>query len=161
MQTISLQTPVGTLWISEENQALCQVAFHEPVNVRYQSTPLLTQAAQQLTEYFDGRRTHFKLPLTLTHGTPFQQQVWQQLLTIPYGELWHYQQLAEAINNPQAVRAVGQANRRNPLPIVVPCHRVIGKNGQLTGYMGTQGLAIKAHLLQLEGISLENLTHSH
>ena len=101
----------------------------------------------QLDEYFAGTRTRFDLPLRL-HGTPFQVEVWEQLRRIPYGETISYGELARRVGNANASRAVGLANGQNPLPIVVPCHRVIGANGKLTGYGG--GLPIKARLLELE-----------
>ena len=104
-------------------------------------------AVAQLTEYFAGTRQEFDLPLGAT-GTPFQQQVWDALTTIPYGATVTYRDIAVAIGSPRAVRAVGLANGRNPLPIVVPCHRVVGANGTLTGYGG--GLAAKQQLLDLE-----------
>ncbi len=105
-------------------------------------------AATQLHEYFAGSRTIFDLPLAPA-GTAFQQEVWRTLATIPYGATWSYRDLAEAIGKPAAVRAVGAANGRNPLPIVLPCHRVIGADGRLIGFGG--GLGIKAALLNLEG----------
>ncbi len=101
----------------------------------------------QLMEYFDGRRRQFDLPLA-PNGTPFQQRVWKALLDIPYGETISYGELAARIGRRSASRAVGLANGSNPLPIVIPCHRVIGSNGKLTGYGG--GLAIKERLLALE-----------
>jgi methylated-DNA-[protein]-cysteine S-methyltransferase len=106
------------------------------------------QAVSQLQEYFDQKRTVFTLPLAL-QGTDFQQRVWKQLRNIPYGETRTYAQLADAIGNRAAIRAVGLANGRNPLSIVVPCHRVIGSDGSLTGYAG--GLDRKRFLLDLEG----------
>ena len=109
--------------------------------------PILILTINQLQEYFSHRREMFQLPLA-AKGTEFQQQVWQALKTIPYGETWSYQQLAEAIGNPKAVRAVGLANGKNPISVIVPCHRVIGKKGNLTGYAG--GLDRKAALLKLE-----------
>lgn len=112
-----------------------------------QSSPLTDRVAQQLKEYFQGQRQTFDLPLR-AKGTPFQEKVWQALSQIPYGQTRTYKEIAEAIGNPKATRAVGMANNRNPLAIVVPCHRVIGTNGQLTGYAG--GIHIKAHLLELE-----------
>ncbi|EKO3416576.1 methylated-DNA--[protein]-cysteine S-methyltransferase [Vibrio fluvialis] len=112
-----------------------------------ESCPILVKTINQLEEYFAGKRQHFDLPLAAT-GTPFQCSVWQALCTIPYGETWSYLQLAEAIGNPKAVRAVGLANGKNPLSIIVPCHRVIGKSGKLTGYAG--GVERKAQLLALE-----------
>ncbi|MBC8079388.1 MAG: methylated-DNA--[protein]-cysteine S-methyltransferase [Gorillibacterium sp.] len=103
-----------------------------------------------LETYFAGKPVSFeKLPLDVW-GTPFQQQVWMGLARIPYGEVWTYKQLAEAINKPLAMRAVGTANGQNPLPLILPCHRVIGSNGTLTGYRG--GLVLKQELLELEGI---------
>jgi methylated-DNA-[protein]-cysteine S-methyltransferase len=109
---------------------------------------VLTRAASQLREYFAGRRQRFDLPLA-AQGTPFQQAVWQALAAIPWGALRSYADIARAIDKPSAVRAVGAANGRNPLPIVVPCHRVIGSNGALTGFAG--GLETKRQLLELEG----------
>ena len=106
-----------------------------------------TQEATELREYFAGERREFSLRLA-PQGTPFQQRVWKALCRIPYGETWSYGQLASQIGKPSASRAVGLANGRNPLPIVIPCHRVIGANGSLTGYGG--GLPIKRHLLALE-----------
>jgi len=108
---------------------------------------VLVQAKQQLGEYFKGERHEFELPLAAT-GTEFQTNVWRALTTIPFGDTWSYQDLANAINNPKAVRAVGLANGKNPISIIVPCHRVIGKNGKLTGYAG--GVEIKQKLLELE-----------
>ena len=110
--------------------------------------PLLDVAASQLNDYFLGRRQRFDLPLDLQQGTPFQQSVWLALLDIPAGETSSYGALAARVGRPQAVRAVGSAVGRNPLSIVVPCHRVVGANGSLTGYAG--GLDRKQLLLQLE-----------
>ena len=110
-------------------------------------TPLIKRAISQLSEYFDGERTSFDLPISPS-GTGFQKKVWDALLTIPYGETRSYKDIAVQIGNPKAVRAVGMANNRNPIAIVIPCHRVIGHNGSLTGYGG--GLDVKAYLLELE-----------
>ncbi|WP_105103687.1 methylated-DNA--[protein]-cysteine S-methyltransferase [Microbulbifer pacificus] len=112
------------------------------------ATAFTDQAAAQLQAYFSGALKAFDLPLAAT-GTPFQQSVWRALCAIPYGETRNYRQLAEAIGNPKAVRAVARANGANPLSVVVPCHRVIGSDGTLTGYAG--GLEMKARLLVLEG----------
>jgi methylated-DNA-[protein]-cysteine S-methyltransferase len=109
------------------------------------------QAVEQLDEYLTGRRTQFNLKLN-AQGTPFQHQVWQKLSNIEYAQTCSYADIAKSINNPKAVRAVGAANGRNPLTIVVPCHRVIGSNGTLTGY--AWGTSIKAGLLQLEQSTL-------
>lgn len=108
---------------------------------------LLQETARQLDQYFARQRQSFDLPLA-AQGTPFQCEVWQGLCRIPYGETWHYAQLAHEIARPRAVRAVGAANGRNPLSIIVPCHRVIGRDGTLTGYAG--GLERKQFLLALE-----------
>ncbi|HUI53609.1 MAG TPA: methylated-DNA--[protein]-cysteine S-methyltransferase [Bryobacteraceae bacterium] len=109
---------------------------------------LLREVATQLQEYFAGKRREFRLVLDM-QGTEFQKRVWRQLETIPYGETRSYAQIAGAIGRPKAVRAVGAANGANPIPIVVPCHRVIGSSGKLTGYGG--GLPLKKKLLELEG----------
>ena len=110
--------------------------------------PVLVETERQLREYFDGGRKAFDLKLDFC-GTEFQRKVWHALLTIPYGETRSYSQIAEQIGSPEAVRAVGAANGRNPISIVAPCHRVIGSNGKLTGFAG--GLETKAFLLTLEG----------
>ncbi|MBZ5619243.1 MAG: methylated-DNA--[protein]-cysteine S-methyltransferase [Acidobacteriia bacterium] len=110
---------------------------------------LLREAVRQLAAYLQGELRKFQLPLDF-QGTDFQKRVWRQLETIPYGETRSYMQIAEAIGRPQAVRAVGAANGANPIPIVVPCHRVIGASGKLVGYGG--GLALKKRLLELEGV---------
>ena len=111
------------------------------------ATPLLRQAAQQLREYFAGTRREFTLPLA-PEGTDFQKKVWEALRTIPYGETRTYKQIAEQIGHNKSFRAVGMANNRNPISVVVPCHRVIGYDGKLTGYAG--GLDAKERLLGIE-----------
>ncbi|XJS10701.1 methylated-DNA--[protein]-cysteine S-methyltransferase [Aerococcaceae bacterium WGS1372] len=115
-------------------------------------THWLKQAKEQLEEYMHGEREVFDLPLDLNHGTSFQQAVWNQLLKVPYGQTTTYGDIAQQINNPKAVRAVGGAVGKNPISIIVPCHRIIGKNGSLTGYSG--GLDIKTQLLMIEQIHL-------
>ena len=110
-------------------------------------TPVLQEAARQLGEYFDGTRKVFDLPLQ-PRGTAFQQSVWRALCDIPYGQTRSYARLAEQIGRPKACRAVGMANHKNPIPILIPCHRVVGADGSLTGYAG--GLAMKKALLDLE-----------
>ncbi|MCI8365779.1 MAG: methylated-DNA--[protein]-cysteine S-methyltransferase [Eubacterium sp.] len=144
-----LPSPVGTLRLEADQHGICLLAFCH-TDVEYPespASPLLTEAKRQLDEYFAGKREIFSLPLSF-QGTAFQIRVWEALQRIPYGETWYYGQLAEAVGNPRACRAVGMANHRNPLPILIPCHRVIGKNGSLTGYGG--GLHIKEKLLALE-----------
>lgn len=145
---------LGTIRLEEENEALCGVHFCpdgvpelEPLPRKVCETPLLQEAEEQLNEYFAGVRREFDLPLA-PKGTPFQQAVWQQLLRIPYGEVRTYGQLAAALGKPKASRAVGGACHCNPICIIVPCHRVVGANGSLTGYAG--GLDIKEYLLELE-----------
>ena len=113
-----------------------------------QDTPLLLEAKRQLEEYFAGLRAAFSLPLA-PEGTDFQKAVWRELENIPYGETRTYGQIARALGNPKASRAVGMANHKNPVAIMIPCHRVIGADGSLTGYAG--GLDIKETLLRLEG----------
>lgn len=119
-----------------------------PADWAQRASHLTDTAAQQLEQYLAGSRQTFELPLQ-PRGTPFQQRAWRALLQIPYGQTRSYRQQAEALGNPRAVRAVARANGANPLAIVVPCHRVIGADGSLTGYAG--GLELKAHLLTLEG----------
>lgn len=142
-------TPFGPIWLAASDKGITEVAF-EPLP-ESENNLLLQQASQQLSEYFTGTRRHFELPLDY-QGTAFQEAAWQGLLTIPYGTTWNYQELATAIGRPKAIRAVGQANRRNPLAILIPCHRVIGKNGKMTGYGGPSeaGLRFKEQLLALE-----------
>jgi methylated-DNA-[protein]-cysteine S-methyltransferase len=115
---------------------------------RDQQHPLLRQAHQQWLAYLKGELKQFDLPLHFLWGTPFQQSVWTALLTIPYGQTTSYADIAHAVGRPSAFRAVGAAVGRNPLSVIVPCHRVMGANGALTGYAG--GLQRKQHLLQLE-----------
>jgi len=138
------------LFIVEDNGALCNIFFNkEKIIEDYQNceTPLIIKTIKQLSEYIDKKRKTFDLPLDLK-GTEFQMKVWKALLTIPYGRTLSYGQLAAMTGNPKASRAVGMANNRNPIPIIVPCHRVIGSDGSLTGYGG--GLEIKQKLLELE-----------
>ena len=147
-----MDSPIGPLTLVEEDGALVEARFGSDLTgVEENDTPLLQQAVRELSEYFAGRRQSFTVPLA-PRGTPFQQKCWQALLAIPYGETRTYGQQAAMIGNPKAYRAVGMANHRNPLPIFIPCHRVIGTGGTLTGYAG--GLDIKETLLQLERTNL-------
>lgn len=144
------QTDLGMLYIVQEDDAIAEVGILQPneiIQYEKKETPLIQNAYQQLKEYFQGERQTFQLPLT-PKGTPFQQKVWNILQTIPYGETWSYLQMAKAIGNPKACRAVGMANHRNPIGIIIPCHRVIGSNGNLVGY--ASGLDRKRYLLNLE-----------
>ena len=142
------ETPIGPLALVEEDGSLTEARFGGAVKDEIIfKTPLLEEAEKQLKEYFRGERTAFTLPLA-PKGTAFQHQCWQALLSIPYGETRSYQQQAFCIGSPKACRAVGMANHRNPLPVFIPCHRVVGKNGKLTGYAG--GLNVKETLLTIE-----------
>jgi methylated-DNA-[protein]-cysteine S-methyltransferase len=136
--------------ITAAGPAIRAIEFHPTgtTGERNDANPLLREAVRQLTAYFAGDLREFRLPLDMV-GTDFQKRVWQELLTIPYGEIRSYLQIAVAIGGPHAVRAVGAANGANPIAIVVPCHRVIGASGKLTGYGG--GLPLKRRLLDLEG----------
>ena len=116
---------------------------------------VLQRLVTQLHDYFAGTRQQFDLPLLPERGTPFQRAVWKALQSIPYGETWSYSELAAKVGRPAAVRAVGQANGANPLPIVVPCHRVIGRDGTLTGFGG--GVEVKRLLLSIEGCWMEEM----
>ena len=131
------------LWETERANRVRLGELHEA-----NDSPVLLEAQRQLQEYFAGTRNQFTLELDFT-GTDFQKQVWQALLTIPFGETRSYSQIAQQIGSPKAVRAVGAANGKNPLSIVAPCHRVIGASGSLTGFAG--GLEAKQYLLGLEG----------
>ncbi len=136
-----LESPLGRLRLVAEAGALCGVYFPEHKHAsttpleRRDDEPVLVEASRQLSEYFLGSRTAFALPLRAA-GTAFQQQVWERLREIPFGETSSYRALAVEISRPSACRAVGAANGRNPLSIVVPCHRVVGSDGSLTGYAG-------------------------
>jgi methylated-DNA-[protein]-cysteine S-methyltransferase len=151
-----LVSPVGGLTLFADDSALVAIAFNEQLRGAGADAkddpahPVLTQARAELEAYFAGERRVFTIPLR-AKGTAFQKRVWDALTEIPWGETRSYGDIARRINNPKGVRAVGLANGRNPLPIVVPCHRVIGSDGSLTGYGG--GLPIKVKLLAREGIT--------
>ncbi|PWM22479.1 MAG: cysteine methyltransferase [Oscillospiraceae bacterium] len=140
-------TPFGRLVIEEDGEGITAVHFPGTASDFGRPSPLTDRAAAQLIEYFEGKRREFSLPLH-PNGTAFQRTVWEALQSIPYGETRSYLQIAQAIGRPSASRAVGAANRVNPIPFLIPCHRVIGTNGSLTGYAG--GLALKQALLALE-----------
>ncbi len=149
------QSPIGLIRMGETWGFLTRADFieqnteseHFLSDSISKTSTLLKDACRQLDEYFEGRRQKFDLALK-PQGTDFQRFAWESLLRIPYGETRSYLQQAESIRNPKAIRAIGQANSRNPIPIIIPCHRVIGKNGSLTGYAG--GLDRKTRLLSLE-----------
>lgn len=145
-----LATPIGQLRLVSNGKALMRIEFQSRhgSDGRQRSDAVLEQAARELEEYFAGQRQTFTVPLQ-ADGTAFQQAVWKALRKIPYGALSSYRDVAEQLGNRQAVRAVGAANGRNPIPIIVPCHRVVGSDGKLTGFAG--GLPTKRALLLLEG----------
>jgi len=142
----AVDTPIGRLWLSRDEHGLSRVDFHGDPGAR-SGDPLLAEAEAQLLAYFAGERTRFELPLS-PRGTGFQRSVWAAVGAIPYGDTTTYSKLAASLGRPTAFRAVGAANGRNPLPVIVPCHRVIGAAGALTGYGG--GLDRKRALLDLE-----------
>lgn len=142
------ETPVGTLCIGEENGAITRVTWNQiPAEAEQEETALIARCKAQLDEFFTGTRKVFDLPLG-PKGTQFQQKVWQALQEIPYGETRTYGEIAAAAGNPKAARAVGMANNKNPIAILIPCHRVVGSGGKLVGYAA--GLEKKMWLLELE-----------
>ena len=151
----TLNSPVGKLKLVASDKGLIAVLWEndKPNRVRLvglvkrHSHPVLMEAERQLSEYFEGKRRSFSVALDM-RGTPFQKNVWEALLSIPFGETRSYRDIAKKLGNPEATRAVGAANGRNPISIIVPCHRVIGSNGKLRGFAG--GLETKARLLELE-----------
>jgi len=143
-----LPAPIGSLTLIGTGAALTEIRFGEQTGSEsLEETQVLRLAAAELTAYFSGALRVFSIPLS-PQGTAFQRVVWQALTDIPYGQTATYGEIAAMINNPNACRAVGMANNRNPLPIVIPCHRVIGADGRLVGYGG--GLGVKEWLLELE-----------
>ncbi|MBV2129587.1 methylated-DNA--[protein]-cysteine S-methyltransferase [Arsukibacterium indicum] len=143
----TIDSPLGPVQICADDHGICKINLGIVTPAPDLPSTLTAQAASQLQQYFAGTLTQFSLPLTAT-GTVFQQQVWQALCRLPFGQTCSYADIAREIANPKAVRAVGAANGKNPIAIVVPCHRVIGSNGTLTGYAG--GLDNKAWLLAHE-----------
>ncbi|MGH8372222.1 MAG: methylated-DNA--[protein]-cysteine S-methyltransferase [Gammaproteobacteria bacterium] len=149
-----MPSPIGDLLLAGDNEALHFVYFQggvrptKPDQDWERSDKPFLETVRQLKAYFNGKLQRFDLPLA-PEGTEFQMRVWQTLRSIPYGETWSYGELARRIRKPTASRAVGAANGQNPIPVIIPCHRVIGANGSLTGFGG--GLPIKQKLLALEG----------
>lgn len=159
-----IDTEIGILTVAKTDNGVCWISFGSNEDTLYQlkiwakkwlNTDQiikvdneLSEIKNQLVDYFNGTIKNFDLELDI-YGTPFQKLVWESLLNIPYGEVRSYKDIAIQINSPKSVRAVGGANQNNPLPIIVPCHRVIGSNGNLVGYAG--GIDIKRNLLKLEG----------
>ncbi|SFC46162.1 methylated-DNA-[protein]-cysteine S-methyltransferase [Polaromonas sp. OV174] len=167
MVQTTYQSPLGPMILAATDKGLAGLWFegqrHLPTELsgqagswpRNDEHPLLQETCRQLSEYFAGRRSHFELPLDLAYGTEFQQSVWQALLAIPQGDTASYGEVSQRIGKPAAVRAVGAAVGRNPISVIVPCHRVMGSNGSLTGYAG--GLERKTALLKLEHALEETL----
>lgn len=152
MPFFNMDSPIGNLQIQVENQKVTKVEFRPkkhktPSNCNTADREIFELCQQQLIEYFNGKRTSFDLPVEL-RGTEFQKSVWKQLEKIPFGKTISYKELAIQIGNPLSVRAVGAANGKNPVSIIIPCHRVIGSNGSLTGYGG--GIERKEWLLEHE-----------
>lgn len=146
-QRYAIDTPIGPLTLESEGTTLYALEFGADQPTQKIDNPVV----QQLNEYFEGKRKQFDLDVQ-PKGTDFERSVWKQLILIPFGETRSYRQIAQALGNPNACRAVGRANGANPIAIVVPCHRVIGANGTLTGFGG--GLPTKEFLLKLEGAML-------
>ncbi len=144
-------SPIGFIELVSEREALVGVRFVEAPRHAHTPDVVLRETMRQLTGYFSGELRAFDLPIRL-QGTPFQLAVWKLLLQIPYGQIRAYKQIAEALGNPKAVRAVGAANGRNPIAIIAPCHRVLASDGSLGGYAG--GVWRKAWLLRHEGVLL-------
>ncbi len=145
-----IKSVLGKLFISATNEGVTRVAFTKTDNESEPSEKALyyiDQATKQIDEYLKGERKVFTVPLVFS-GTKFQEKVWKELAKIPFGKTVNYSEIATKIKNPKSVRAVGSANAKNPLCIIVPCHRVIGKNGSLSGYIG--GVKIKQRLLEIE-----------
>jgi len=171
--SLSIPTPIGRIYLAASERGLVRielpgpnaelrmnvwVALHFPfASIRCGVSPILRKATSQLEAYFTAGLTEFSLPLHFA-GTPFQLDVWNEIARIPFAETRSYRDVAEAIDKPRAMRAVGAAQRANPFPIVVPCHRVIGSDGTLTGYVG--GLETKQWLLEHEA-DLADLTSAH
>jgi methylated-DNA-[protein]-cysteine S-methyltransferase len=144
------ETSIGRIGIEENEGGITHVYLETdavPWDEQEHETPLLRQAFEQLELFLNGRLTEFSLPLT-PEGTTFMKNVWRKLCEVPYGRTASYKEIATAVGNPKAVRAVGMANNRNPIPIFIPCHRIIGSDGRLIGYRG--GMEMKRTLLDLE-----------
>ena len=160
MNYTTIESPIGPLFLAADEAGLCFISFAgnkramTPRKEWARNPKPLADVARQLRAYFKGELTEFDVPLNM-QGTEFQLRVWDSLRKIPYGETTSYGELARRIGKPDAVRAVGTANGSNPIPIIVPCHRVIGSDGSLTGYGG--GLPIKEKLLALESRQLRLL----
>ena len=147
MVTFYYQTKIGRIKIAQEGDAIVEINVTESEKESEKETPLIKKTIKELEEYFEGKRKFFDIPISIK-GTEFQEKVWEALLRIPYGETKSYEDIAKMIGCPKGARAVGMANHNNKIIIIIPCHRVIGKNGKLIGYAG--GLPVKEKLLQIE-----------
>ena len=149
-------TKIGNMAIIEEYNKIITIEINQPIkeDIIQKDTPLLKETEKQLLEYLEGKRKLFDVPLN-PKGTKFMKEVWTALQEIPYGETKTYGEIAKKVGNPKAARAIGMANHRNPIPIIIPCHRVIGSNGKLVGY--ALGMEKKEFLLMLEGIDKNEL----
>lgn len=154
MKKFFYDSPLGKLWIVEKENQLYSILYNDTIECEISKTTLIENTIIQLSQYFNGERKSFDIPVLL-EGTEFQKKVWQVLMKIPYGKTVSYADIAEQIGQPKASRAVGSANNKNKIPIIIPCHRVIGKNGKLVGYAG--GLDNKEFLLNLEFKYLQSL----
>ena len=143
-----INSKIGYLHLTANENTLLSISFIDNnIDIKENTNSIIEETITQLNEYFEGKRKEFTIELSLK-GTDFQKQVWNELLNIAYGQTASYSDIAIAVGNPKAVRAIGNANNKNPIPIIIPCHRVIGKSGKLVGYAG--GLDIKVALLKLE-----------
>ena len=158
MFTDTMNTPAGTLLIQASMRGITKVDFINAEPTEVHPSEMTTRCKQQLREYFEGKRKSFDLALD-QQGTTFQKSIWKKLTEIPFGQAVSYRDIADMVNNRKAVRAVGAANGKNPIAIIVPCHRVIGADRTLTGYAG--GLERKAWLLEHEGIAFKRSREDH
>ncbi len=148
----SYETKIGKLTIGSDDNFITHIFFYKdkvPENIEERETAVIKQAINELNEYFEGKRKNFTVPLN-PEGTEFQKKVWKALLNIPYGKTCSYKDIAEKIGSPKACRAVGSSNGKNPIPIIIPCHRVINASGNIGGY--SAGLDIKTKLMNIENI---------
>lgn len=151
MKKLKISTPFGWYRITEENGKIIEISHTMPKPVEEEDSPMLRKAKKQLLEYFAGKRKEFTFPVEFI-GTPFQKKVWTEMINIPYGEVCSYGELAKRVGHPKAARAVGTCCNRNPIGIVVPCHRVVASNLRIGGF--AYGVETKIGLLELEGYKI-------
>jgi len=157
----AFESPIGMMYLASTERGICHISFKIPEAqflaqldpmARIQHNPAaLSKEVDELLRYFDNPALRFDIPVDLTDVTDFQREALQLIRNIPTGRMWTYKDVAEKLGNPKASRAIGQAMKNNPVPIVIPCHRVVGSSGALTGYAGGGGIATKRYLLELEG----------